>query len=327
MTPEQRGRRSMKYQWTFAILFGGLVLVVGCATTEYKAEKYWQEEDKKLPESENYYRERVKESPKYPPNHEWLAFILYRRSKYEEALAEYRTIIQLFPNGYFVHGLTGDLLCQLGRWEEAEKVYQESFSLEKMRYPIFEDSLRRTRYIRGWPAWNDRWYWNLEWYDWIEMKEKHYCDSLGLSPNDIKTIKHYFPLKYYEKYGYALYLLKQRKNYAGAKDVLNEVLNLQYIWEQSWKRGKVPFYLACCYAALGKSDKAQMYFQMAVNDGFPYWNEWIISSELDGLRNEPRFRKMEATVKERWKEITAEPQIYPPGGVYKYLRPQRKFKK
>ena len=51
--------------------------------------------------------------------------------------------------------------------------------------------------------------------------------------------------------------------------------------------------LACVYSHLGDADAACSLLEQVVSNGRPFWKDWIQNdSDLDGIRNHPRYRKL-----------------------------------
>jgi len=145
MTPEQKGRRSMKYQWVLAILFGGLSLLGGCTTKraerKYNVELLFLEEQS--PESHNNlgnsfanlgrieeaikeYHEAIRLKPDYALAHFNLGVTLRRKGEIEEAIKEYREAIRIDPDFSDAHNNLGYALGKMGKTEEEIKEYREA---------------------------------------------------------------------------------------------------------------------------------------------------------------------------------------------------------
>ena len=60
--------------------------------------------------------------------------------------------------------------------------------------------------------------------------------------------------------------------------------------------------IASAYSLLGNRDKAIEYLQRAADDGFPCYPLFASDTQLDGLRQDPRFIALMAKLERDWKE-------------------------
>jgi adenylate cyclase len=59
--------------------------------------------------------------------------------------------------------------------------------------------------------------------------------------------------------------------------------------------------LACLYSRLGESEAAFDLLERAVANGRPFWKDWIENdSDLDGLRNHPRYAQLVVLLKQQF---------------------------
>jgi hypothetical protein len=62
----------------------------------------------------------------------------------------------------------------------------------------------------------------------------------------------------------------------------------------------VAYAVASAYALLGKREEALQYLRMAADDGFPCYPMFERDTNLDHLRNDPRFLSFLAEQKKQW---------------------------
>jgi len=243
------------------------------------------EKDHQLNESEKEYRIALKSSAEDGWAIKKFAEWLVNRKKYEEAIVEFRRAIQLGGEDAAARSHLGDLLSHFGRWDEAEIEYRKAEQMDNQR----ANDENHIRYLSS--RTEER-----------KAKLDQTRDSYRLNPNDRKAKHDYLLSLFY--YGYDLFCFKTPDEYEEATKVFEEALKINS------KEIEDPFYLACCYAALGEKEKTIMSLQDGVKNGFNDWSKWVRNKELEGIRADPRVREMEKTVKERWKKISARPIIY-----------------
>jgi adenylate cyclase len=58
--------------------------------------------------------------------------------------------------------------------------------------------------------------------------------------------------------------------------------------------------LACVYSHLGEAEAAFDLLERAISNGRPFWKDWIENdSDLDGVRNHPRYAQLIALLKQQ----------------------------
>lgn len=241
--------------------------------------------DHQWSESEKEYRTAVRLKGDDAQTHHNFAEWLQNRKKCEEAIVEYRKTIQLGVDDAVIRWRLGDLLSHFGRWDEAEKEYLES---ERMDNPEGSEEDRINRLL---PEIKDR-----------EGFVNHYRNTFRLNSKD--RIAKWNYLNSLNVYGNDLFRCKTKERYEEAEKVFAEVQKINP------KDKNAPFFMACCFAALGEKEKAMKLLQDDVKNGFNDWSSWVTSKELDGIRTDPRFKELEEVVKVRWKKVSPRPIIY-----------------
>jgi tetratricopeptide (TPR) repeat protein len=229
----------------------------------------------KLDEATKEYRIGVSLDADNPITHYVYADRLMYWKMYEEAIVEFNKTIQLGDSLYMIRRSLGDLYSHFGRWDEAEKEYRECYRVECHFDKQQDQDGLLISYAGRFKEWVDK-----------------YRETLRLNPKDGKAKSNYFDALY--EYGYTLFKFKKSERYEEALKTFEEIHKLKP------KMIYVPFYMACCFAALGDKEKAITLLQDDVKKGFNDWEWWITYKELDDLRADSRFREMEKTVKERW---------------------------
>jgi tetratricopeptide (TPR) repeat protein len=229
----------------------------------------------KLDEAKEEYRTGVSLDADDPITHYLYADWLMYWKEYEEAIVEFNKTIQLGDSESMIRRSLGDLYSHFGRWDEAEKEYCECYRV----------------YYQWDKEWDQEGY-LLSDVGRIKGKVNKYKETLRLNPKDGKAKGNYFDALY--EYGYTLFKFKKSERYKEALKTFEEIRKLKP------KMIGVPFYMACCFAALGDKEKAITLLQDDVKNGFNDWEWWITYKELGDLRADSRFKEMEKTVKERW---------------------------
>jgi tetratricopeptide (TPR) repeat protein len=231
----------------------------------------------KLDEAKKEYRIGVSLDADDPITHQVYADWLVYWKEYEEAIVEFNKTIQLGDSENDIRRSLGDLYSHFGRWDEAEKEYRECYRVE-------------CQFDKQW----DQEGFLLSEAESSKERVDKYKEALRLNPKDGKAKGHYFD--YLNRYGYYLFKFKKSERYDEALKTFEEIHKLKP------KMIYVPFYMACCYAALGDKEKAIALLLDNVKKGFNDWEYLITYKELDDLRADSRFKEMEKTVKERWEK-------------------------
>lgn len=202
--------------------------------------------------------------PELAETHASRGFALSLSRQYDEARREFETAIQLDPKLYDAHYFYARALFQEGRLEEAALHYEEAAraqpedyqALLMMQAPLAglgRHEESKEVLRRG-----------------LKVAEKH----LELNPDDAR----------------ALYLSANALIQLGERDQALERAKKAYAIDSS--DPSVLYNIACIYSLGGMIDQALDYLDQAIQNGFGH-REWIDNdTDLDSLREDPRFQAL-----------------------------------
>jgi len=224
---------------------------------------YFDKKDKHLEQALSASRKALDLDPDLPEAHASLGLALAQNNQFEEAVKEFETAIQLDPklfDAYYEYART----CRVqGKHDQAAKLFEIATRVEPENYEaaLFLGS-----------AYNDL---NLE----TETKKANQRapdivrKHLDLNPDDARAL------------------------YLGAGTLVKEdepEEALQWVEKAVFidpNETSVLYNATCIYSMLGKIDEALDYFEKVIKAGFAS-REWIENdSDLDLIRNHPRFQK------------------------------------
>ena len=224
---------------------------------------YFDRKDENLKQALLASKKAFELDPDLPEAHASLALALAQNKQYKEAEKEFETAIELDPKFFEAYYEYARTCRMMGKHSQTAKLFEKAAQLRPENYQavLFLES-----------AYKDL---NLE----TEMREanKRTLDNvrkhLDLNPDDAR----------------ALYLGAGTLVRAGKPDEA-----LQWV-ERAISIApdeiSVLYNATCIYSLLGKLDKALDYFEKAMEAGFAS-REWIENdSDLDPIRNNPRFKK------------------------------------
>jgi serine/threonine protein kinase/Flp pilus assembly protein TadD len=202
--------------------------------------------------------------PDLAETHASRGFALSLSRQYDEARQEFETAIQLDPKLYDAHYFYARALFQEGRLEEAVLQYEEAARVQPEDYQallLMESPLAglgrheesKDALRRG-----------------LRVAERH----LDLNPDDAR----------------ALYLSANALIQLGERDQALEWAQRAYAIDSS--DPSVLYNIACIYALGGMTNQAIDHLDQAVRNGFGH-REWIDNdTDLDSLREDPRFQAL-----------------------------------
>jgi serine/threonine protein kinase/tetratricopeptide (TPR) repeat protein len=202
--------------------------------------------------------------PELAEGHASRGFALSLNREYDAARVEFETALQLNPMLYEAHYFYARACVQEGKLEEAVSHYEDSAKVRPEDFQalfLMHGPLRRLGRLeesdevlrRG-----------------LKIAEKH----LELNPDDARAL-----------YLSAIALIQQ-----GAREKALERAELAYTIDSS--EPVVLYNVACVHALGGMPDKAIDYLDQAIQNGFGH-REWIDNdSDLDSLRDHPRFQSL-----------------------------------
>jgi tetratricopeptide (TPR) repeat protein len=224
---------------------------------------YFDKKDGNLEHALSASKKAYELDPDLPEAHASLALALTQNKQYKEAEKEFETAIKLEPKFFEAYYEYARTCRMLGKLNQAAKLFEKARQLRPENYQaaLFLES-----------AYKDL---KLE----TEMKEanKAALDNvrkhLDLNPDDAR----------------ALYLGAGTLVRAGKT---NEALQwVERAISIAPNEVSVLYNATCIYSLLGKLDAALDYFEKAIEAGFAS-REWIENdSDLDPIRNNPRFQK------------------------------------
>src|SRR5438445_1030973 len=250
--------RAIEIDPNYALAYAG---VADCCSFLYM---YWDGSKANLESAESASRKARALDPERAEAHASRGFALPLRRQYAEARQEFEAALRLDPKLYEAHYLYARACFQEGKLEEAVQHYTDAARVRPEDYQallLMQGPLTRLGRRADLQA-------ALR--QGLQVAEKH----LELNPDDARAL--------YLGAG-ALLLLGERER------------GLEWT-----KRARaidpedpgVLYNVACSYAQLGQTDEAISCLQKAVQNGFGH-REWLENdSDLDSLRNDPRFQTL-----------------------------------
>ena len=250
--------RAIEVDPNYALAYAG---VADCCAFLYM---YWDGSNANLEGAESASRKALELDPELAEAHASRGFHLSLSRRYDEARREFETAIQLNPKLYEAHYLYARACFQEGRLEDAVRHYEEAArvrpedyqALLLMQGPLHalgRDEDAKEALRRG-----------------LEVAEKH----VELNPDDAR----------------ALYMSANALIQLDQRDRALEWGQRAYAIDPS--DSAVLYNVACLYALGGLTDEALDCLDRAVENGWGH-REWIDNdTDLDSLRNHPRFKAL-----------------------------------
>ena len=199
--------------------------------------------------------------PNLAESHTSRAIALFQNNQYEEAEEEFKTAIQLNSKLYQAYYQNARMFKSLGKHLEAAELFKKASQVEPDKYlPLLFLASS---------------------YDNLDMKD----EMIIANKKTIKVLNKY--LEFNPDDARAFYLG------AGAL-IKNNQLEMAVQWIEKAisinpDEISVLYNATCVYSLLGKTDEALDYFEKAIEAGFASRN-WIDNdTDLDNIRNHPRF--------------------------------------
>ncbi len=248
--------RAIEVDPNYALAYAG---VADCCAFLYM---YWDGSNANLESAESASRKALELDPELAEAHASRGFALSLSRRYDEARCAFETAIQRNPKLYEAHYLYARACFQEGRLEDAVRHYEEAarvrpedyqalFLMQGPLHALGRDEDAKEAGRRG-----------------LEVAEKH----LELNPDDAR----------------ALYLSAAALMQLDQRERALEWGQRAYAIDPS--DSAVLYNVACVYAHGGMTDEALDCLDRAVENGFGH-REWLDNdTDLDSLRNHPRFK-------------------------------------
>jgi serine/threonine protein kinase/Flp pilus assembly protein TadD len=250
--------RAMEIDPTYVRAYAG---AADCCSFLYM---YWDASKANLEGADTYTRRALELGPEVAEPHASRGLALSLRQRYQEADQEFETAIRLNPNLYEAHYFYGRALFQQGKYADVVRCYAEAARVRPEDYQtriLAVPSLRRLGRNAEAEAMLRQ---------GVELAEKH----VELNPDDARALV---------LGGGALIQVGQP-----AKALEWAERGIAVDPEDS----SVLYNVACIYALGGKPQEALDCLDKAVRNGFGH-REWLENdSDLDSLRQDPRFEAL-----------------------------------
>jgi serine/threonine protein kinase/Flp pilus assembly protein TadD len=253
----QMFKKAIQKDKSYALAYAGLA---DSYSTLYM---YFDKKDEHLEQALSASRKAFDLDPDLPEAHASLGLALAQNNQFEEAVKEFETAVQLNPNFFEAYYEYARICRSHGKHEQSVKLFEKASLVRPEDYQAalflvsaYNNAKLKTKIEKA----NQR---------ALEVVRKH----LDLNPDDAR----------------ALYLG------AGALIKANKPEEAEQWVEQAVSIDPneiaVLYNAACIYSELGKVDVALGYFEKTIESGYAS-REWIENdSDLDPIRNHPRFQK------------------------------------
>ena len=250
--------RAIEVDPEYAIAYAG---VADCCSFLYM---YWDGSNANLEGAESASRKALALDPELAEAHASRGFAVSLSRQYEEARREFETAIRLDPKLYEAHYFYARACFQEGKLEEAVRHYQDASRVRPEDYQALvlmsaplkalgREADSLATLRRG-----------------LEVAERH----LELNPDDAR----------------ALYLGAGAMVQLGERERGLDWTRRAYAIDS--EDPGVLYNVACSYAQMDKHDEAMTCLEKAVQNGFGH-REWFENdSDLDSLRDDPRFQTL-----------------------------------
>jgi tetratricopeptide (TPR) repeat protein len=223
---------------------------------------YWDGSRANLEGADNHSRKALELGPDLAEAHASRGLAVSLSKRYEEAEQEFQTAIRLNPKLFDAHYFYGRALLQQGKYAGAVTQYQEA---SRVRPEDYQAALLSAPPLRSLNRTADA---EKLLRQGVELAQKH----LELNPDDVRAL--------YLSAG-ALIQLGERER---ALEWARRALALDP------EDSAVLYNVACVYALGGQPNEAMDCLEKAVQNGFGH-RAWLENdSDLDSLRNNPRFQ-------------------------------------
>ena len=253
----QMFKKAIQKDKNYALAYAGLA---DSYSTLYM---YYDKKDEHLVQALSASRKAFELDPDLPEAHASLGLALAQNNQFEEAVEEFEAAIQLNPKYFEAYYEYARICRSLGKHKQSVKLFEKASEVRPEDYQAalflasaYNNAKLKTKIEKA----NQR---------ALEVVRKH----LDLNPDDAR----------------ALYLG------AGALIKADELEEAEQWVEKAVSidpnETAVLYNAACIYSELGKVDVALDYFEKTIESGYAS-REWIDNdSDLDPIRNHPRFQK------------------------------------
>jgi serine/threonine protein kinase/Flp pilus assembly protein TadD len=253
----QMFKRAIQKDKNYALAYAGLA---DSYSTLYM---YYDKKNEHLEQALSASRKAFDLDPDLPEAHASLGLALAQNNQFEEAVKEFEAAIQLNPKFFEAYYEYARICRSLGKHKQSVKLFEKASQVRPEDYQAalflvsaYHNAKLKTKIEKA----NQR---------ALEVVRKH----LDLNPDDAR----------------ALYLG------AGALIKADELEEAEQWVEKAVSidpnETAVLYNAACIYSELGKVDVALDYFEKTIESGYAS-REWIENdSDLDPIRNHPRFQK------------------------------------
>ncbi len=250
--------RAIEVDPGYAIAYAG---VADCCSFLYM---YWDGSKANLEGADSASRKALELDPELAEAHASRGFAVSLSRQYDEARREFETAIRLNPKLYEAHYFYARACFQEGKLEEAVRHYQEA---SRVRPEDYQALLLMQAPLKGLGR-------KAEAEEVLRRGLGVARAHLELNPDDAR----------------ALYLGAGALAQLGERDRALEWTRRAYAIDS--EDPGVLYNVACSYAIMGQTDEAMTCLEKAVQNGFGH-REWFENdSDLDSLREDPRFQAL-----------------------------------
>jgi serine/threonine protein kinase/tetratricopeptide (TPR) repeat protein len=210
-----------------------------------------------LEKSEEGYKRAIESNPNYATAHQWYAELLMVTGRFDEALSEIRTALELDPFSLVMHHVRGAVYYYSRDFDDAIREYETILELDKDFSPA--------RYFLSYCYCQKKMYKEAV----EEYKKALIIDGTGMEK--VESLEQAF-----EKNGgkgFNLWITKE----------LDETTDQEY---------NVPYYYAEAYARMGEIDKAIEWLEKSYEVGSVNTMYMAVSPDFDSIRSDARFKNL-----------------------------------
>jgi adenylate cyclase len=242
----------------------------GISDSYSEAYMYYDKSEENLQHTLQYSKKALLLDPELAEAHSARGYALTQNNQYEEAEKEFKRAIQLNPKLFVAYYYYGRMLRSLGKHEKAVIQFKKATEIEPNNYQpwmffysAYKNLNLETEMLKARKQ-------------AIKVVRKH----LDFNPDDARAL-----------YLGAIALVDENERTEG-------ILWLEKSISINPEEISVLYNAACLYSILKETDKALNYLDKAVKAGFASRNWLDNDSDLDNIRNHPRFKTIINNIKD-----------------------------